>query len=215
MKHFSAEEWIDFVNQVVSDSKRQEMEEHLGEDCKRCSKTVSVWQRVRRTAKSERNYQPPKDIIRIAEAAFAGSRLPEVQKRANSLVEMLFDSFLQPAVEGARSSSTGTRQMLYRADPFQIDLQLEAQPGGRCIVVTGQLLNFSHPEILGNNVPVMLSNLRGHVIQTVTNQFGEFRESIETSGDLELMFPGANDKPVVILLRDPFGHSGEEKPSKP
>jgi len=30
MKHFSSEEWIDFVNQVVSASKKQEMEEHLG-----------------------------------------------------------------------------------------------------------------------------------------------------------------------------------------
>jgi predicted anti-sigma-YlaC factor YlaD len=210
MKHFSTEEWIDFVNLVVSARKKQEMEEHLGKGCKHCSKTLSVWQRVRRTAKTEGNYQPPNDLVRIAKAAFTGSLLAEQRKRAGNLVEMLFDSFLQPVFDGARSSSTGIRQMLYRADPFQIDLQLEVQPGGRSVVVTGQLLNFAHPEIVGRNVPVMLSNLRGGVVQTVTNQFGEFRETIETSGDLELTVPGANNRPVLITLRDALGHSGDE-----
>ena len=209
--HFSTEEWIDFVNQVVSAGKKQEMEEHLGKGCKRCSKTVSVWQRVWRTAKTEGNYQPPSDLVRIAKAAFAGSLLAERRKRAGNLVDVLFDSFLQPVFNGARSSSTGIRQMLYRADPFQIDLQLEVQPGGRSIVVTGQLLNFARPEIVGRNVPVMLSNLRGGVVQTVTNQYGEFRETIETSGDLELMVPGVGNKPVLITLRDALGQSGDEK----
>ena len=101
--------------------------------------------------------------------------------------------------------------MLYRADPFQIDLQLEVQPGGRSVVVTGQLLNFTQPEIVGRDVPVMLSNLHGGVVQTVTNQFGEFRETIETSGDLELMVPGVGNKPVLITLRDALGQSGDEK----
>jgi hypothetical protein len=211
MKHFSPEEWIDFVNEVTSARKKQEMEEHLGEGCKRCLRTVSIWQRVRRTAKTEGNYQPPNDLVRIAKAAFAGSLLAEEQKRAESVVEVLFDSFLQPAFEGARSSGAETRQLLYRADPFQIDLQLETQPGGRSVVVTGQLLNFRQPDIVGGNIQVMLSNLRGIVVRTVTDEFGEFREAIETSGDLELMFPGANDKPVVISLRDAFGHSGDAK----
>jgi predicted anti-sigma-YlaC factor YlaD len=210
MKHFSSEEWIDFVNQVVSARKKQEMEEHLGKGCKRCSKTLSVWQRVRRTAQTEGNYQPPNDLVRIAKAAFAGSLFAEQRKRTHNLVEVLFDSFLQPVFDGARSSSTGIRQMLYRADPFQIDLQLEVQPGGRSVVVTGQLLNLNHPETVGRGVPVMLSNLHGGVVQTVTNQFGEFRETIETSGDLEVMVPGVNNKPVLITLRDALGHSVDE-----
>src|ERR1700731_3751682 len=148
MKHFSTEEWIDFVNQVVAAGQKQEMEEHLGKGCKRCSKTVSVWERVGRTAKTEAHYQPPSNLVRIAKATFAGSLLGEQRKRAGNLVEVLFDSFLQPVYDGARSSSSGIRHMLYRADPFQIDLQLEVQPDGRSLVVTGQLLNFARPEIV-------------------------------------------------------------------
>ena len=38
------------------------------------------------------------------------------------------------------------RQMLYRAEPYQIDIQLEAQPERNRLVVTGQLLKVSHEE---------------------------------------------------------------------
>ena len=211
MKHFGTEEWIDFINQVVSPGKKQEMGKHLEEGCQRCSKTVSAWQAVRRAAKSEMNYQPPNDLVRIAAAAFAGSLLGEGQKRANGAIELLFDIFLQPVFEGTRSSNTGIRQMLYRADPFQIDVQLESQPGVG-VVVTGQLLNFSHPELVGRNVPVMLSNMHGRVVRTVTNQFGEFRETINTNGELELVVLREDDDPIVISIRDALGHSGEGKP---
>lgn len=211
MKHFGAEEWIDFVNQAVSPRKKQEMDKHLLGGCHGCSKTVSAWEAVRRAAKTETNYQPPTGQVRIAAAAFAASLYGVGQKRAKGAIEVLFDSFLHPVFEGTRSSNTGTRQMLYRADPFQIDLQLESQPGVG-VVVTGQLLNFSHPELVGCNVPVVLSNMHGVVVRTVTNQFGEFRGAIKTSGELELVFLGANDKPVVISILDAFGDSGDDKP---
>src|SRR6266851_6273367 len=94
------------------------------------------------------------------------------QKRPDGLAELLFDSFLQPVLEGVRSSSIGTRQMLYRADPFQIDLLIESQAGGPNVVVTGQLLDLRHPEIVGHDLRVTLSNLRGRVVQAAINQFG-------------------------------------------
>ena len=79
---------------------------------------------------------------------------------------------------------------------------VEFQVGSRSVVVTGQLLDLRHPEIVGNNLQVTVSNLRGRVVQATTNQFGEFCQEIENSGNLELKFHGANHKPVVISLRD-------------
>ena len=95
------------------------------------------------------NYKPPDDPFRIAKASYAGSNLTEEQKRPDVLAELLFDSFLQPVLEGIRSLSNGTRHMVYRAVPFQIDLLIESQTGGRSVVVTGQLLDLRHPEIVG------------------------------------------------------------------
>lgn len=203
MKHLTTEEGIDLVNQVLSPSERLEMERHLECGCERCLKTISRWRRVRRMAATEASHQPPNEAVRIAKAAFAGSPWARVRK-VSGVIEVLFDSFLQPALEGVRSAGAGARRMLYRADPFQVDLQIEAQVGG-IVVVTGQLLDLREPEVVGSHVPLMLSNLRGRVIRATTNQYGEFREEIEGTGDLELVFHGANDKPVTISLHDVLG----------
>jgi hypothetical protein len=204
MKHFSTEQWIDFANEAVAASRRQEMEKHLKEGCPRCEKTVSLWRKVRDTAKSAVAFEPPESAVRIAKAGFAVNRLQGKQSSVPGLVEVLFDSFLQPLVQGARSSGSGIRQMLFRAEPYQVDVQIEAAPGGKLVVV-GQLLDMRNPDAPGRGVPVSISNLRGHVVQTVTNEFGEFREEIRASSDLELKILGEDEKAVIISLRDSLG----------
>ena len=211
MEHFTTEKWIDFVNQAMTIDEKELMEKHLRQGCKRCMETVSLWQRVRQSAAAERNYQPPEDTVRLAKAAFAGAGLTGQRKGADSRIKVLFDSFLQPVFEGARSAGAGTRQMLYRADPFQIDVQVEAKPGGNRIVVTGQLLNMSNPEIVGRDTRIVLSNMRGQVVHSVANQFGEFSGEIDNSGDLQMTFASPGGKPIVISLREALGHLPEEK----
>ena len=206
MEHFATEKWIDFVNQAVDTNEKQLMERHLQQGCKRCRKTVSLWQKVRQSAVSEANYQPPEHAVRLARAAFAEAGLAGQRKGADSRIKLLFDSFLQPAFEGARSAGASTRQMLYRADPFQIDIQVEAAAGRNRIVVTGQLLNLSNPGILDQGTKVALSNMRGKVVSAITNQFGEFSGEIENSGDLQMTFASPTNPPIVISLRDALGN---------
>ncbi len=206
MEHFATERWIDFVNQAVDTNEKQSMERHLQQGCKRCRKTVSLWQKVWQSAASEANYQPPEHAVRLAKAAFAEAGLAGQRKGAPSRIKLLFDSFLQPAFEGARSAGASTRQMLYRADPFQIDIQVEAAAGRNRIVVTGQLLNLSNPGILDEGTRIALSNMRGKVVNAMTNQFGEFSGEIENSGDLQMTFASPISAPIVISLRDALGN---------
>jgi len=213
MKHFTTEEWVDFMNQAAS-GQRQAMQKHLATGCKQCTKTVSLWQKVRINAAvvTGESYQPPVDAVRQAKALYLTNRLnTRALEQKPSLIEVLFDSFLQPVLAGARSAVTGTRQMLYRADPYQVDIQIEAKPEGNRLVVTGQLLDVSRPDILGREVQVTLSNHRGMVVYMVTNQFGEFRGEIENTGDLEISFPGQQEKPTVISLRNALGKLAEDK----
>lgn len=205
MKHFTTEEWIDFANEAVGGSRRNEMEKHLTGGCARCKKTASLWQKVRQTAKSAAECQPPENAVRIAKAGFSSVWPEGKPAKALGLVEVLFDSFLQPLVAGARSADSGMRQMLYRAEPYQVDLQIEAKAGASKLVVTGQLLDLRNPDAPGRDVPIIISNLRGHVVQTMTNEFGEFREEIRSSSDLELKLFGENDRAVIISLRDALG----------
>jgi predicted anti-sigma-YlaC factor YlaD len=210
MKHLAIEELIDFANHVVPMSRKAEMEEHL-QSCGRCAKAVSQWQQVRQHAAAEANYQPPQEAVRIAKAAFAGLQLALRRKRASNPIDVLFDSLLQPTGQGFRSPGAGSRQLLYRADPFQIDLQIEVQPGNNRVIVTGQLLGLREPQIAARNVGLIIANLRGRVVRTVTNQFGEFRAEMENSGDLELVFYGADQEPVVIPLRHALGQASNEE----
>ena len=206
MKHFSTEEWVDFVNQVIASDERDAMQKHLATGCKRCTETVSLWQKVCKSAAAEASYQPPADTLRLAKAAFATAGMAQAQDGSRGLIEVLFDSFLQPAVAGARSVVIGTRQMLYRADPYQIDIQIEPKPGTNRLVITGQLLDLSHPGIIGRDIQITLSNHRGHSVIAATSQFGEFSAEIENSGDLELSIPGDGDQPIVISLRNALGN---------
>jgi hypothetical protein len=205
MKHFTSEEWIDFVNQVNSPKQQEAMKKHLGTSCRQCMGTVALWQKLHNTAAMEAMYQPPEADVRIAKAAFAAAGGATQRNEKSSFVEVMFDSFLQPLLAGARSSGVGTRQMLYRADPYQIDIQIESRPEGNRLAVTGQLLDVSSPGVVGRDVKITLSNHRGNVIHTVTNQFGEFRGEIENTGDLELSFPGQGEKSIVISLRNALG----------
>ncbi|HYL83877.1 MAG TPA: hypothetical protein VE263_06565 [Candidatus Angelobacter sp.] len=206
MKHFATEEWIDYVNQVISSTQQEAMRKHLSTGCERCTKTVSLWQKVHNTAALEASYQPPAADVRMAKATFALAGQAGHRKEKSSFVEVLFDSLLQPMVAGARSGGLGTRQMLYRADPYQIDIQVEAKLEGNRLTVTGQLLDISSPGVVGRDVKVTLSNHRGNVVHTVTNQFGEFRGEVENTGDLELSFPGQGEKSIVISLRNALGN---------
>jgi hypothetical protein len=206
MKHFTTEEWVDFVNQVIASNQREAMQKHLATGCKRCTETVSLWQKVSKTASVEASYQPSADTVRMAKAAFATAGMAQAKLQSPGLIEVLFDNFLQPAVAGARSVVIGTRQMLYRADPYQIDIQIEPKPGSNRLVITGQLLDLSHPGIIGRDIQVTLSNRRGNTVLAPTNQFGEFSGEIENSGDLELSIPGDSDQPIVISLRNALGN---------
>ena len=150
--------------------------------------------------------------VRVDKAVFVKAGMAAKRQETRSSVQVLFDSFSLPALAGTRSTSMSLREIVYRAEPYQIDLQVEVQPERNRLVVTGQLLDVSHPEKVGLDVPITLSNLRGAVVQTATNQFGEFRGVLENSGNLELSFFGRDGKPIVILLRGALKQSSGAKP---
>jgi hypothetical protein len=200
MEHFTTEEWIDFMNQVVPHETRAAMQEHLF-GCKRCARELDLWQKVHQTAAKENAWRPPDEILRVAKQAFRAAGHTTSQ-RTNSLVEVLFDSFLQPAIAGARSAAMGSRQMLYRAGNYQIDIQLELKPGTNLVAVAGQIMDVNLPDSVNRRIPVTLSNLQGHVIYTATNEFGEFRAEIQNSGVLELSVPSHGESAITISLRN-------------
>lgn len=202
MKHYSTQEWIDFANRTTSTAAQQAMQRHLDSGCKKCSESVALWQKVLRSASQEAAFQPPADVVRVVKASFANAGFERVSGLAEIVAEMIFDSFKNSAAVGARSTGMQSRQMLFSATPYQIDVNIEAKPGETRLSVTGQLMDTSQPDSIGRGIPVTLSNRRGQTIQTVTNDFGEFQGEIENRGDLELTFPGHGERLVIVSLRE-------------
>jgi hypothetical protein len=202
MTHYSPEQWIDFVNGAGLQSAHQEMQKHLDSGCQRCQERVTIWRKVRRSASLEATFQPPADAVRVAKAAFGNAGFESKPTAIGIIAEMIFDSFRNPMVAGARSAAMQSRQMLFSATPFQIDVNIEAKPGESRLSITGQLMDTSQPDSIARGIPVTLSNRRGQTIQTVTNNFGEFQGEIENRGDLELTFLGHSEKAIVVSLRD-------------
>ncbi|HEV3220496.1 MAG TPA: hypothetical protein VGZ48_12045 [Candidatus Acidoferrales bacterium] len=201
MKHFSSIEWIDFVNGVTQPAGSVEMQKHLDSGCKRCLEAVAVWRKVRETGASEAAYQPPAAALRIAKAQFA----PRKKVRASAGLSLIFDSFLQPAVMGVRSSGNDVRQLLYRVGAFQLDLCVEATLDRKRVVVTGQLMNAKNPEQAMCRFPILVSDCKGLTLGAETNEFGEFRTEITNTGEIELKLPNPQGKHHVISVHDVLG----------
>ena len=201
MKDFKTEERCELVCHVASNHRQKSMQKRRGPARERGMDTLTLGQKVANAAAVAVSYQPAEETVRVVKAAFATARLAANPRKTGGLIQLLFDSFSHPALAGTRSAATRIRQMLYRAEPYQIDLQIELQQERHSLVVTGQLLDVSHPEVIGRDVQLTLSNCGASIVNTVTNQFGEFRGELENSGDLELSFLGREGNPVVILLR--------------
>jgi hypothetical protein len=210
MRHFTTEDWIDFVNQVTPIDRRAAMQQHL-QGCNRCAEELALWERVRTTAARESALQPPAEALQAVNAAFWASGFGKAQKKTDSVIEVLFDSLLQPALPGVRSVTIGSRQMLYRAGSYQVDVQIEVKADSSLVLVAGQIMDVSKPEFLTEGIPVTLSSMRGHVVCTSTNEFGEFRAEIENSGALEMSISRLGEDPITISLRNALGELPGEK----
>lgn len=205
MKHFKTVEWVDFANRACSQEQMDLVQKHLESGCEKCAKEVALWRKVRNFATAESAYQPPEQAVRTADDIFGSAGWASDLGEKSGVLELLFDSLLRPAYSVGRPAGVGVRQMLYRADSFQIDLQIEANPHGRCIVVTGQVLDVGRPQIMGSGLEATLSNRRGDRVRAITNEFGEFHVEIQnSSGDLELTLRSDLNKPIIILLKDPL-----------
>jgi hypothetical protein len=213
MRQFEAKdkEWSDLRASAASENWRVAMKRQQEAICKPPVKTATVSRKRVCTRVIEACYLPAAESVSAVKATFAAPGLAGERQETGGFVQLLFDSFSQPRPAGTRSAAMRIRQMLYRVEPYQIDLHIELKPEQNRLVVTGQLVDLTHPEMVGRDVQVMLSDGREYIVNTVTNQFGEFLGEVNNSGDLEISFLGRSPIPIVILIRGPLDHHLERK----
>lgn len=122
------------------------------------------------------------------------------RREAKAQVELLFDSFQTPAF-GARSTTHPQRHLLYRAEPFELDLLIELLPDSNTLSITGQLLDASFPTVFRRGVRITLWNFRQSFVTLRTNEWGEFLGEIEDSGELMVSLK-VHAREIVISIRN-------------
>lgn len=187
MEHYSLEKWADFARQVIGEQERAEMQSHLDNDgCRKCSKILGLWRRVHVAARRELSYEPPESAVRSMKGTFAIQGSRRGTSGARSIAALLFDSAVSPLAAGVRSAATTSRQLLYGAGNYRIDLRIETQSDSQKIAVVGQVLNSADPDDIVGAVPVTLARGRKVLAEAVTSPFGEFDVECDRKGPFEL-----------------------------
>ena len=174
IRHFSVEQWIDFVRNVVPKGDKALMKSHLAAGCEKCLRAFSFWKGLRHFADRETAYSPSKDTIRILRAIARGDQFSTDNTFRK---QTTFTHFSSPntLVAGTRSPVTSSRKICYEYGSYRIDLQIDRDPDYQGIVLTGQVLDAGRPDEYISPVPVKLLTGKRILAESVTNRHGEFQ----------------------------------------
>jgi hypothetical protein len=181
MKHFTSEDWIDYVRNVQPPDVSAQMKNHL-EDCQNCRALFRIWAGVTKAAADDLNYSPPSDALRIAQSQFMPAP-PKVGLLSDLMAKLVFDTAQQPLAAGVRGASNVCRQLLYQHGQRFIDLRVEKQPTKNDVSLIGQIQEASGKLIA---IPVALYCGERLIEQTETNPMGEFHMVFSPAQDLHL-----------------------------
>jgi hypothetical protein len=199
MKHFSSEDWADFARDIAEWNPRTLIESHLRIECDECAKALRVWRRVRDAARREAAYGPPDEAVRTVKGNYAihGERVG--RRGRGKIAELLFDTLLGPLPEGVRSLTSTTRQMLFGAGDYRIDVRFESQP--EKLFLFGQVLNSAAPEKQVEAAPVTLLKGRKVLAESQTSRLGEFHLACGPAAGLRLRIglPYGGDVSIPLL----------------
>jgi hypothetical protein len=201
MAHFSSQNWIDYVRNLVSPQDETAMTNHLKTGCDSCAKEKASWSKLAGFAKTEAEYEPPANVVNMAIALVQAPK-PEKRLRLREIAELVFDSLLTPQLAGVRSAAgVGSRQLLYRAGEVMIDVRFEASDENERFALTGQVFRDKGSKVGMMQIPISLISGKNELARTSTNQFGEFYlEHDSADKNLQVSLEVDSQKDVFIPL---------------
>ncbi len=189
MKHFGIDKWTDFVRGLVEDSARVAMERHLASGCRKCRHTADLLHKAAVAAHRDSKVQVLEYAVRSARAIFI-LQLPEkVRLLCRAPARFLYDSFREPLPAGVRTQQRLSRQALYQAGDYSLNLRLENESGTSRVTLVGQIQNRKRPSNWLGGVPILLVSGKQILAQAVSNSLGEFQMEYEPSKHLRLYVP--------------------------
>jgi hypothetical protein len=208
MQHFSEQPWADFVRGISGPGASRDIKAHLASGCLKCKTAHDVWNRVERLASEEGTYAPPENLVRLVKLGFttkpdfAGN--PAQPSPAWAMANLVFDSFAQPLMAGARSGALNVWQVIYEAEGLTVDLRFGRRAQSNAVHLVGQVFDKQEVRALQNNATVELSTDQDRMVATTdVSTLGEFHIEFEATEHLWLSVKAAGRTPVRIPLTNP------------
>jgi len=199
MEHFQDGDWADFVRVLPDPQQTAMMAEHVV-NCAACRGMGRVLQIVADVARRDLQDWDPPDYVIAATRAIFPLREPERVRLLPRMATMLaYDSFLSPATAGLRGGQPMTRQTLYEAGPYAVDLRLDHVRGSRRVWLTGQIA-AAEPHYRVDRLNVSLSAGNEVAASAITNAAGEFQLEYEPQPDLQLRIAVDPDEQIELPI---------------
>ena len=180
--HLSSEIALDFVEGRLAKDQETFWIKHL-ESCSDCTQEVGRWRELREGLKRSLLMNASEQDLQKAMRIFPprpdghGSTIRAV------LATLVFDSFVQPAMAGARGTSAAARQLVMRAEEFDIHVKIWGEQDHRQML--GQLLPRGGQDFVQAARFHLLRN--GERLETTAvDETGEFHFTDVPEGDLSL-----------------------------
>jgi hypothetical protein len=191
--HMTTQTALDLVDGLLEPAEVHFWRYHIA-TCADCTQCMADWQNLAMNLKrSHLEKAPSKDVDRAlniftsVQTSRAGSALRQVS------ASVIFDSFRQSAFAGARGQGFAARQLVLRAEEFDIHIKIGGQPHHRQVV--GQMLPCSGDEFSGVARLHLLCNGE-RLASTFMGDMGEFHFSDIPEGDLSLKI----DLPSLVVI---------------
>jgi hypothetical protein len=200
MTHYGFEQWIDLARGVAPEALTRAMDEHLSIGCPACARELATWKSVYSFAAAEALCEPPSSVVQAVKLALTPGASRTAPSRIAEMAQLIFDSFAQPQLQGVRSAQVTARQLLYKAGPLLIDMQLLPLENSSRRSLTGQVMNENQAESEMDALHVHLLSGRKELAHTHTDRFGEFYIEYDPQRDLQLSLEVSPSKDVFVPL---------------
>lgn len=168
LHHIPSGKMADYVVGDLPLDQRVDLESHLA-TCAQCSEEMAQLERVVSLMRTDTAEDAPPSLIDSVVDLFrsnAAHKSTSSDWRRRILAALKFDSMGIAPAFGVRSGRSSTRQLLFSAGEYSIDLRIE--PAGQAWVVSGQVLGGG----TDNGVAVLQST--ADMNQTAFNELSEF-----------------------------------------
>jgi hypothetical protein len=185
MLHADAATCADFVRGLLPPDARTALARHITV-CRTCAGTVDWLRAVTAIATADGEYEPPPHVLRRARAVFALERPRLIRALPRLVGKLMFDSLTQPALAGVRGPAGASRQAVFEAGDYAVDITVDQESGSSRTMLVGQVMSRVAPIAPITAAPVLLTAGETVVARTVCDRFGEFLIEYEPQPRLQL-----------------------------